>query len=156
MAIVVYPRWPSAAILDFIESEIAPFDPPFPKTLAIEPNMEWIGCTVCEIFAFKLYCDLETGFRGYSRSSKVTPFDSLHMVSYYCPIVTLCLLSKMHRFRDMTTYWSKIAEKTYPTLIWHVPLGWPLAIFSTTHILPETRIMGLSDCVHFTILLSLC
>ena len=23
--------------------------------------MEWIGCTVCEIFAFKLYCDLETG-----------------------------------------------------------------------------------------------
>jgi len=34
MAIFVYPRWPSAAILDFIESEIAPFDPPFPKTLA--------------------------------------------------------------------------------------------------------------------------
>ena len=54
MAIFVYPRWPSAAILDFIESEIAPFDPSFPKTLA--PNMEWIGCTVCEIFAFKLYC----------------------------------------------------------------------------------------------------
>jgi len=36
MAIVVYPRWPSAAILDFIKSEIAPppFDPPFPITLA--------------------------------------------------------------------------------------------------------------------------
>jgi len=32
-------------------------------------------------------------------------------------------VSKMHRFRDMTTYWSKIAEKTQPTLIWHVPLG---------------------------------
>jgi len=29
----------------------------------------------------------------------------------------------MHRFRDMTTYWSKIAEKPQPTLIWHVPLG---------------------------------
>jgi len=29
----------------------------------LEPNMEWIGCTVCEIFAFKLYCDLETGVR---------------------------------------------------------------------------------------------
>ena len=26
-----------------------------------------------------------------SRSSKVTPFDSLHMISYYRPIVTLCL-----------------------------------------------------------------
>jgi len=26
-----------------------------------EPNMEWIRCTACEIFTFKLYCDLETG-----------------------------------------------------------------------------------------------
>ena len=34
MAIFVYPRWPSAAILDFIESHIALFDPPTPKTLA--------------------------------------------------------------------------------------------------------------------------
>jgi len=34
-------------------------------------NMEWIGWTVCEIFAFKLYCDLGTGVRGHSRSSKV-------------------------------------------------------------------------------------
>ena len=57
----------------------------------------------------------------------------------------------MHRFRDMTTYWSKIAEKTYPTLIWHVPLGWPLANFSMKHTLPVTRVMGLSDCVHFMI-----
>jgi len=31
------------------------------------------------------------------------------MVAYYCPITVL------HRFRDMTTYWSKIAEKK-PTL----------------------------------------
>jgi len=30
----VIPRWPSAAILDTIELEIAPFDPPTPKTLA--------------------------------------------------------------------------------------------------------------------------
>jgi len=28
---------------------------------------------------------------GHSRSSKVTPFDSLHMVSYYRPIVTVSL-----------------------------------------------------------------
>jgi len=42
-------------------------------------------------------------------------------------------VSKMHSFRDTTTYWSKIAEKTYPTLIWHVSLGWPFANFSTTH-----------------------
>jgi len=29
----------------------------------LETNMEWIGCTVCKIFAFLLYCDLETGVR---------------------------------------------------------------------------------------------
>ena len=29
-----------------------------------------IGCTVCEIFAFKLYCDLETKVWGHSRLSK--------------------------------------------------------------------------------------
>jgi len=32
-----------------------------PENPCLEPNMEWIRCTVCEIFAFKLYCDLETG-----------------------------------------------------------------------------------------------
>jgi len=101
----------------------------FPENHSLKPNMEWIRCTICEIFAFKLYCDLQTGVWGHSRSLKVTPFDSLHMVSYYRPIVTLCLKCTLHCFRDMTTYWSKIAEKTYPTLIWHVPLGWPLANF---------------------------
>jgi len=47
-----------------------------PKNPSLEPNMEWIGCTVCEIFAFKLHCDLETRVRGHSRSSKVALFDS--------------------------------------------------------------------------------
>jgi len=28
---------------------------------SLEPDVEWIGCTVCEIFAFELYYDLETG-----------------------------------------------------------------------------------------------
>ena len=30
----IIPRWPSAAVLDIIEPEIAQFDPPTPKTLA--------------------------------------------------------------------------------------------------------------------------
>jgi len=34
MALFVYPRWLSAAILDFIELQIAPFDPPNLKTVA--------------------------------------------------------------------------------------------------------------------------
>ena len=37
----VIPRCPSAAILDIIEPEIAPFDPPTPKTLAY--NQTWSG-----------------------------------------------------------------------------------------------------------------
>jgi len=36
---------------------------PDPENRSLEPNTEWIGCTVCEIFTFKLYCDLETGVR---------------------------------------------------------------------------------------------
>ena len=48
----------------------------------------------------------------------------------------------MHRFRDMTTYWSKIAEKTQHTLIWHVPLGWLLANFSTSHISQKLESWG--------------
>jgi len=34
VAIFVCPRWPSAAILDVIELQIAPFDPPTLKTIA--------------------------------------------------------------------------------------------------------------------------
>ena len=60
----IYSRWPSDAILDYIEQEIAPFDPPMPKTHGLEPSMECIECTVCEIFTFKLYCDLETKVRA--------------------------------------------------------------------------------------------
>ena len=46
-----------------------------PENPSLEPDMEWIRCTVCEIFAFELYCDLETGVRGHSRSLKVAPLD---------------------------------------------------------------------------------
>jgi len=53
--------------------------------------MEWIGCTVCEIFAFKLYCDLETGVRGHSRSSKTSLFDRAHTTLYSSSIVTMPL-----------------------------------------------------------------
>jgi len=34
-----------------------------PENPYLEPNMEWIGRTVCEIFAFELNCDLEIGVR---------------------------------------------------------------------------------------------
>jgi len=46
-----------------------------PENPCLEPNMEWIGCTICEIFTFKLYCDLETGVWDHSRSSKTASLD---------------------------------------------------------------------------------
>jgi len=46
---------------------------------------------VYETFGVKEYNDLEIRVTGHSRSSKVTPFDGLSMVSYYRPIVTLSL-----------------------------------------------------------------
>jgi len=62
-----------------------------PENPSLEPNMEWIGYTVCEIFAFKLYRDLETGVRGHSRSSKTAPFDRAHTTLYSSSIVTMPL-----------------------------------------------------------------
>jgi len=57
----------------------------------LEPNMEWIGCTVCEIFAFKVYCDLETRVGGHSRSSQMALFDRAHTTLYSSSIVTMPL-----------------------------------------------------------------
>jgi len=62
--------------MDFIKRQTASFDPPTPKSgenPSLEPNMEWIGCTACEIFAFKLYCDLETS----SGSLEVIAIDTI-------------------------------------------------------------------------------
>jgi len=76
----VIPRWPSAAIfLDFMEPVIRSADP---QNRCLEPNMEWIWCTVCEIFAFELYCDLETWVRGHTKSSKAALFDRAHTTLY--------------------------------------------------------------------------
>jgi len=61
--------------------------------------MEWIGCTVCEIFAFKLYCDLETGVRGHSRSSKVALFGRAHTTLYSSFIVTMPLYSTLSEIK---------------------------------------------------------
>jgi len=89
MAIFVYPRWPSAAILDFIEPQYSTIRSADPENPSLEPNMGWIGCTVCEIV--NLNCDLETGVRGHSRSSKVALFDKAHGTLYSTFIVNMPL-----------------------------------------------------------------
>jgi len=90
------PRWPSAAILDIIEPEIAPFDPPTPKTLAYDQT--WSGSDAP--FArysplIKLHSDLETGVRGHSRSSNVALFDRAHTTLYSSSIVTMPVSSTL-------------------------------------------------------------
>jgi len=62
-----------------------------PENPNLEPNMEWIECIVCEIFAFKLYCDVETGVQGHSRSSKAALFDRARTTLYSSSIVTMPL-----------------------------------------------------------------
>ena len=111
---------------------------PTPKTL--EPDMEWIGCTVCKIFAFKLYCDLETGVRGHSRSSKVAPFDRAHTTLCSSSIVTN-YASISYRFRDIAAYWSKIATPLY----FAPPLGVTPSDLRNDPWWRKTRMMGLSD-----------
>jgi len=74
--------------------------------------------------------------------------------SYYSPIVTLCL--KCTVFEIWLHIGHKSPKKPTPLSFGAFFWGWPLANFSTNHTLPESEIMGLSDSVHFAILLSLC
>jgi len=69
-----------------------------PENRCLELDMEWIRCTICEIFAFKLYCDLESWVRrvrGHGRSSKVALFDTVHVTLYSSSLVTMPLSSTL-------------------------------------------------------------
>jgi len=60
-----FPRWLPAAILDLIQPEMAPFDPPSPKT-PLEPNMKGIGWRVAELWPFEIFAKCVNGPRGWS------------------------------------------------------------------------------------------
>jgi len=86
-------------------------------------------------------------------SDTMWPFDSLH--NYVLLLASYSnFVPKMHRFRDMTTYWSKIAEKTHPTSFGTFLWGDPLWIFR--RLIPCQKLESWGYHVHFTILLSLC
>jgi len=104
-------------------SAIRSADPENPNP---EPNMEWIGWTVCDIFAFKLYCDLETGVRGHSRSSIVALFDRAHTTLYSSSIVTMALSSTISEVQP------HIGRKLIPPCIWRPRWGWSRQIYATT------------------------
>jgi len=110
----VIPRWPSAAILDFVEPHIAPLDPPTAKTLT--ENQTWSGSDApFARWRLKLYYDLETGVRGYSRSSKAALFNRAHKTLYSSSIVTPSIY---YRFRDIAA----LVENCYP-LVFGAPIG---------------------------------
>jgi len=109
-----------------------------PENPSLEPNMEWIGCTVCEIFAFKVYCDLETGVQGHSSSSKAALFDRANTTLYSSSIVNMPLSITIF---EIAAYWSKIA-----TLLHLVPpLGVKPSDLCNDPWWRKTRMMGLSD-----------
>jgi len=81
-----------------------------PENPSLEPIMKWIGRTVCEIFAFKLYCDLKTRVRGHSKSSNVAQFDRAYTTLYSSSIVNI---PPSITVSEILVYWSKIATPLY-------------------------------------------
>jgi len=64
-----------------------------------------LSLVVSEIFAFKKYCDFETGVVGHSRSSKMLPLNSLGMISYQSSVVTLSLGCTVFEIFDFENYY---------------------------------------------------
>ena len=76
--------WPSRH-LGFDRIANSAIRPPTPKTLGLKQT--WSGLDA----SFKLYCGLETGVRGHSRSSKAALLDRTHTTLYSSSIVTMPL-----------------------------------------------------------------
>ena len=113
-----------------------------PENPCLEPNMEWIGCTICErgiceIFGFKLYCDLETGFWGHSRSLKAALFDRAHTTLYSSSTCG----PELPPFRNIAAY---LVENCYPLYL-APPLGVKPSDLRNDPRWRKTRMKGLSD-----------
>jgi len=57
----------------------------------IRKYVYFIHCTVTSIFSVEYWHDLEIRSRGYSRSLKTVPFESLETVSYSHSIATMAV-----------------------------------------------------------------
>ena len=101
--------------------------------------MKWIGCTVCEIFAFKLCCDLETRVLG---SLKVIENGTIRWSTYdFIFFFHSNYASISYRFRHIAAYWSKIATPLYLA----PPLGVKLSDLRNDPWCRKTRMVVLSD-----------
>ena len=64
------------------------------KNYKQETQLSLTNCgTRLEISTFKKYHDLQTGVMGHWRSLEMSPFDTAHVTSYWCSIVTRALSS---------------------------------------------------------------
>ena len=83
-----------AAILDLFEPEIAPFDPPSPKTLYPRTKHEVDRITRCRDMAIRVswgHMEPHFGGRGGRRGSAMAPLERAMVVSYRLAIVTVAL-----------------------------------------------------------------
>ena len=115
MAIFVYPRWPSAAVLDFCQSASGAIRSAGLESPGLEPNMEWIGSTVCEIFAFSLYCELWPWNWG-SGSSKVDIYTDRKLSINFLLVTNSNFGRILYRFPDIATQRSKNRFLALPSL----------------------------------------
>jgi len=110
-----------------------------PENHKLESNTEWIGCIVCEIFAFKLYCDLEIGVHGHSWSSKAALFDRAHTTLYSSSTVTMPLSI------TVSEIYPHIGRKLLTPFYLAPPFGVKPPYLHKDPWWRKTRMMGLSD-----------
>jgi len=112
-----------------------------PENPSLEANMEWIGCTVCEIFAFKVYTVmLKMGFvvtQGHRKRHHWIEHIQLYI---RLSIVTMPLSLYKH-FQDIASHWSKIATPLYLA----PPLGVMPSELRNDPRWRKTRMMVLAD-----------
>ena len=58
---------------------------------------------VCEMFSVEEWCDLENWVRGFSRSSKMTPFDRPYTPYYWSAIVSIPLSCTISMLNNIMT-----------------------------------------------------
>jgi len=106
-----------------------------PENPSLKPNLEWIGWTVCEIFAFTV--TLKVGFGVTQGHRKMALFDRAHTTLYSSSIVTMPLSSTISEIKP------HIGRKFLPPLYLAPPLGVKPSDLRNDPWWRKTRMMGL-------------